>query len=47
MISRRQFLKTAGLFGLAMAGPSFVWKPTARAYLIENIDYSPPTVIPR
>ncbi len=47
MISRRQFLKTAGLFGLAMAGPSFVWKPTAKAYLIDNINYSPPAVMPQ
>ena len=47
MISRRQFLKTAGMFGLAMAGPSFVWKPAASAYLIDNINYSRPLVMPQ
>jgi hypothetical protein len=47
MISRRQFLKVAGLSGLAMAGPSFLWKPEARADLIDIINYSPPSVMPQ
>ena len=42
MISRRQFLKTAGLCGLAMTGPSFLWKPEARAQVMNAINYSPP-----
>ena len=47
MINRRRFLKTAGLFSLAMTGPSFLWKPEAKADLIDIINYSPPSVMPQ
>ena len=47
MINRRQFLKTAGICGLSLALPPYIWKQEARAALPDNIIYEIPAMIPQ
>ena len=47
MISRRQFLKIAGICGLSLALPAFIRKQAALAALPDNIIYESPAVIPQ
>ena len=47
MINRRQFLKTAGICGLSLALPPFIWKQEAQAALPDNINYTSPAMIPQ
>ena len=47
MITRRQFLKTAGICGLSLALPPFIWKEQVQAALPDNLEYVTPAVMPQ
>ena len=47
MITRRQFLKTAGICGLSLALPPFIWKQQVQAALPDTLQYASPAMIPQ
>ena len=47
MITRRQFLKTAGICGLSLALPPFIWKQEVQAALPDTLEYAAPAMIPQ
>jgi hypothetical protein len=47
MITRRQFLKTAGICGLSLALPPFIWKQQVQAALPDTLQYAAPAMIPQ
>jgi uncharacterized protein (DUF1501 family) len=47
MITRRQFLKTAGICGLSLALPPFIWKQEVQAALPDTLEYTAPAMIPQ
>jgi hypothetical protein len=47
MITRRQFLKAAGIGGLSLALPPMVWKNEVQAALPDTLTYVAPAVIPQ
>ena len=47
MMNRRQFLKAAGMCGLSLALPPFIWKQQALAALPDNLNYVAPAMMPQ
>ncbi len=47
MITRRQFLKAAGIGSLSLVTPPLVWKKEVQAALPDTINYVTPSVIPQ
>jgi hypothetical protein len=47
MVTRRQFLKTAGICGLSLGLPSLIWKKEVQAALPDTINYVSPPIIPQ
>ena len=47
MMNRRQFLKAAGIGGLSLALPPFMWKQNAFAALPDNLNYVAPPMMPQ
>jgi hypothetical protein len=47
MITRRQFLKVAGIGGLSLALPPMVWKNEVQAALPDTLNYVAPAMIPQ
>ena len=47
MLNRRQFLKLGGLFCLSLSTPFCFRKKEAMAAAIANVDYVPPSTIPK
>lgn len=47
MMTRRQFLKAAGIGGLSLMAPPLLWKNEVQAALPDTLNYSAPAVIPQ
>ena len=47
MTTRRQFLKTAGICGLSLTLPPFIWKQQVQAALPDTLQYTAPAMIPQ
>ena len=47
MLNRREFLKTAGLIGMAGLLPNSFWTSEAKAALLDNVNYVQPPVMPQ
>lgn len=47
MITRRQLLKSAGIGGLSLTLPAFIWKQPVQAALPDTLQYAAPAMIPQ